>query len=159
MPGNIPVRDVMTTEVVTFRPDDPIGDAMRRLVERGIDGAPVVDSSGSVVGMLTSDDLIVQDSRLHFPTVVTILGAELVWPSSQKHFEEELHKAVGLTVGEVMHDEVVTCTPDDSVESAATMLHERHVSRLPVVEGGRLVGIISRGDILEAIVRSAGQDG
>ena len=160
MPRNTPVRDVMTTDVVTFREHEPIIDAIKKLVEREIDGAPVLDEVGAIVGMITSDDLIVQESRLHYPTVVTILGAELQWPSSQKHFEEELHKAVGVTVGEVMNDDVVTIGPDETVEEAATVLHERHLSRLPVVDDGdRLVGIVSRGDILRAIVRSAETDG
>ena len=159
MPRNTPVRDVMTTDVVTFRDHEPIIEAIKKLVEREIDGAPVLDEAGAIIGMITSDDLIVQESRLHYPTVVTILGAELQWPSSQKHFEDELHKAVGVTVGEVMNDDVVTIGPDETVEEAATVLHERHLSRLPVVEGDRLVGIVSRGDILRAIVRSAERDG
>ena len=157
MPRTSPVRDVMTTDVVWFRPDEPIADATQRLVERGIDGGPVLDGD-EVVGMLTSDDLIVQETRLHYPTVISILGANIELPSAHRHFEEELHKAVGLTVGEVMNDDIVTCTPDDTVETAATMLHERHLSRLPVIEGGKLVGIISRGDILAEIVRSAGEE-
>ena len=157
MPRTSPVRDVMTTDVVWFRPDEPIADATLRLVERGIDGGPVLDGD-DVVGMLTSDDLIVQETRLHYPTVISILGANIELPSAHRHFEEELHKAVGLTVGEVMNDDAVTCSPDDTVETAATILHERHLSRLPVVEDGKLVGIISRGDILSAIVRSAGQE-
>jgi CBS domain-containing protein len=154
MPRTTPVRDVMTTDVLWFRPDEPITDATRRLVERGVDGGPVLDEAGAVIGMLTSDDLIVQETRLHYPTVVSILGANLELPSSKRHFEEELHKAIGLTVGEVMNDDIIVCTSDDTVESVATMLHERHLSRLPVVDGGTLVGIISRGDILAAIVRS-----
>ena len=151
MPRDTLVSQVMTTDVVSFSPDEPIQDAMRRLVEREVDG-------DRVVGMLTSGDLIVQDARLHGPTVITILGATIEMPGSSKHFEEELHKAVGLTVGEVMNDDVVTCRPNDTVEDVATILHERNLSRLPVVEGDRLVGIISRGDILRAIVQARTQD-
>ena len=158
MPGATPVRSIMTTDVVTFTPDEPIRDAMLRMLDADIDGAPVVDAGGRVVGMLTTDDLLVQETRLHYPTVISILGANIELPSAHRHFEEELHKAVGLTVGEVMNDDVVTCVPDDTIETAATILHERHLSRLPVVDDGKLVGIISRGDILSAIVRSAGQE-
>ena len=157
MPRDTLVSQVMTTDVVSFSPDEPIQDAMRRLVEREVDGGPVVDGE-RVVGMLTSGDLIVQDARLHGPTVITILGATIEMPGSSKHFEDELHKAVGLTVGEVMNDEVVTCVPGDTVEDVATILHERNLSRLPVVESDRLVGIISRGDILRAIVHARTQD-
>ena len=84
-----PVSEVMTTEVLTFTPDDNVGDAMRTLVDRGIDGAPVVTADGEVVGMLSTGDLIVQESRLHFPTVISLLGATLELPSSKRQFDED----------------------------------------------------------------------
>lgn len=151
-----PVRDVMTTDVVTFKPDTPIDEAMRSMVEAGVDGAPVVDASGAVVGVLSTDDLIVQDTRLHGPTVISILGAYIELPKWRKDFEEEFHKAAGSTVGEVMEDDPVTVTSGDTIETAATLMHDRDVSRLPVVDGGRLVGVIARGDVLRAIVEGSG---
>ena len=152
MPRSTPVRSVMTTDVVTFAPDEPIGDATQRLLEHDIDGGPVVDADGKIVGMLTTDDLLVQETRLHYPTVVSLFGAYLELPSAHRQFEEDLRRAVGATVGEVMEDDrVFTCGPDDSLERAATLMHEHGVSRLPVVEGGRLVGIIGRTDIIRAI--------
>ena len=152
MPRTTPVRSVMTTDVLSFSPDEPIGDATRRLLERDVDGGPVVDGSGKVVGMLTTDDLLVQETRLHYPTVISLFGAYLELPSAHRQFEEDLRRAVGATVGEVMEDDrVITCGPDDSLERAATLMHEHHVSRLPVIEGGRLVGIIGRTDIIRAI--------
>ena len=152
MPRSTPVRSVMTTDVLTFAPDESISDATKRLLDRDVDGGPVVDAAGKVVGMLTTDDLLVQETRLHYPTVVSLFGAYLELPSSHRQFEEDLRRAVGATVGEVMEDDaVVTCGPDDSLERAATLMHEHRVSRLPVVEGGRLVGIIGRTDIIRAI--------
>ena len=152
MPRSTPVRDVMTTDVVTLHPAASVGDAMRRLVERQIDGAPVVDDDGRVVGMLTADDLLVQEIRLHYPTVVSLFGAYLELPSQHRHFEEDLRKAVGATVAEVMTDEPVVCGEDDTLERVATLMHDHDVSRLPVVRDGRLVGIVARGDILRALV-------
>ncbi len=151
MPRTTPVRAVMTTDVVTFSADEPIADATRRLVERGIGGGPVVDADGGVVGMLTAGDLLVQETRLHYPTVLSLFGAYLELPSSHRHFEEDLRRAVGATVGQVMSAQVVTCAEDDTLERAATLMHERHVSRLPVTRDDRLVGIVARGDILRAV--------
>lgn len=148
-----PVSEVMTTDVLTFGPDDNVGDAMRTLVERGIDGAPVVDADGTVVGMLSTGDLIVQESRLHFPTVISVLGATLELPSAQRHFDEDLRRALGSTVADVMHRDPVTVGSDDTVEEAATLLHDHDVSRLPVVGDGGLVGIVARVDILRAIIQ------
>jgi CBS domain-containing protein len=154
MPRTMPVSQVMTTEVLTFAPDQDIQDAMKLLVEWDVDAGPVVDDSGAVVGMLSTTDLIVQQSTLHLPTVITLLGATIEWPSSKKHFDRDVEKALGSTVGEVMNDDPITCAPDDTIERAASLLHEHNLSRLPVVADGALVGIIARGDILRAIVEA-----
>lgn len=152
MPRSIPVRSVMSTDVVSFVYDEPITDATHKLLDRNVDGGPVLDGEGRVIGMLTTGDLLVQETRLHYPTVISLFGAYLELPSAHRHFEEDLRRAVGATVGEVMETEVVTCSEDDTLETAATLMHERHHSRLPVVRDGVLVGIVSRGDIIRAIV-------
>ena len=148
-----PVTSIMTTDVLTFSPDDNVGDAMRTLVDRDIDGAPVVDGSGRVVGILSTSDLIVQESRLHYPTMIEFLGATLELPSSKKAFDEDIRKALGATVGEVMGTDPVTIGVDETVEAAATLLHQHDVSRLPVVGDEGLVGIVSRVDIIREILR------
>lgn len=150
------VRDIMTTDVLTFAPGDTVTDAIAALIDRGVDGGPVLDDAGHVVGMLSTGDLIVGESQLHVPTVISLFGATLELPSSQRHFEADLAKALGATVGEVMSDKPVTCGPDDSLEQAATLMHDREVSRLPVVRDAVLVGIVARNDILRTLVRRPG---
>jgi CBS domain-containing protein len=157
MPREIPVSQVMTTEVVTFGPDELAYDAMKTMVEAGVDGAPVVEDDGTVVGMLSTGDLIVQESRLHFPTVLSIFGATIELPGEKRQFEEDLRKSLGGTVAEVMQPDPITIGADDTVEEAATLLHEHDISRLPVVGDAGLVGIIARVDILRAII-SADQE-
>lgn len=148
-----PVHQLMATDVLSFRPADNVRDAMRALLVRGFDAGPVVDVDGRVVGMLSTGDLIVQESSLHLPAVITILGATIPLPRQQERFEEDLDKALGATVGEVMADDPVTCGPDASIEEAATLMHDHDVSRLPVVDAdGRLVGLLARGDLIRAIV-------
>jgi CBS domain-containing protein len=142
----------MSTDVLSFSPDDNVQEAMQTMVDRGIDGAPVVDGTGAVVGLLTTGDLIVQESQLHFPTVLSFLGATLERPSAKKHFDEDIRRALGATVGEVMTPDPHTIKEDDTLETAATVMHDHKVSRLPVVRGGLLVGIIARSDIVRAIV-------
>ena len=154
MPRNMLVRQVMTTDVLTFRPEDRIQAAAQAMASRSIGGAPVVDGDGRVVGLLSDDDLIVQDVRLHMPTVISVLGAYLELPSSVDRFDKEVRKVVGATVADVMTSNTPTCSEDDTVEQVATVLHDKHLSRLPVVRDGKLVGIVSRGDILRSIVES-----
>jgi CBS domain-containing protein len=148
----------MTTDVVTFAPGDNVRDAMRRMLVRDVDAAPVVDEGRRVVGVVSTADLIVQESTLHLPAVISILGATFTLPWEQDRFEEDLEKALGARVEEVMAHDPVTVAPHASLERAATLMHEHRVSRLPVVDDeGVLVGILARGDIVRAIV--ADQDG
>lgn len=153
MPRSTPVSNVMTTEVLTFGPDDNVAEAMSGLVGRGIDAAPVIDADGQVIGIISTGDLIVQETELHVPTVISLLGATLELPSSKRHFEEDLRRALGSTVADVMTPDPITIGPEATVEDAATTMHEHNVSRLPVVEEGQLVGIVARTDILRAIIR------
>src|SRR5690606_26722267 len=103
MSRHSPVSDVMTTEVLSFAPEVTVSEAMNQLVDRGINGAPVAAATGAVVGILSTGDLIVQETRLHFPTVISILGATLELPSAKRNFEEDLRRTLGGTVGDVMH--------------------------------------------------------
>jgi CBS domain-containing protein len=146
----------MTTDVVSFKPSDTVEDAAKVLSERRIGGAPVVDDSGKLLGLLEDDDLIVQDAKIHVPTVISVLGAYIELPSQQSRMEKELLKAVGTSVGDVMDTDPPTTSEDDTLETVATVMHERNVSRLPVVRDGRVVGIVARGDIVRSLVADAG---
>jgi len=156
---DLPVRDVMTTDVVTFTPDENVNDAMQVLVERDIDSGPVLDDAGHVVGMLSTGDLVVEEARVHYPTIVNFLGVNVTLPFEHQKLDESVSKALGASVGEVMTAKPLTIGPDATVEDAATLLHDRGISRLPVVDDDdQLVGIIARGDILRAIVAGTGED-
>jgi CBS domain-containing protein len=155
VPRSMPVRDAMTTDVLTFAPEDTVETAMRTLVDRGIDAAPVVDGD-QVVGLLSTGDLIVAEGQVHVPTVFSLLGASIELPGERKKFEEDLRRALGGTVADVMTREPITVGPDATLEDAATLLHSHDVSRLPVVDDeGRLLGILARGDIIRAMIAQA----
>lgn len=147
------VRDVMTADVVTLRPDQTVAEAADVLARHRIGAAPVVDD-GRVVGLLNDDDLIVSEARLHLPTTFNLLGAQIMLPGSQHRFEEELEKAVGATVGDVMDDDFVTVEADDTLMALATVMHDRGVTHVPVLEDGRLVGIVARGDLVQHLSRT-----
>ncbi len=115
------VTEVMTTDVVTFTPDENVQTAMQQLVDSGVDAGPVVDESGAVVGMLSTGDLIVEEARVHFPTVVNFLGVNVTWPFDHKELDDSVSKALGATVGEVMTAEPITVDIVASVEDAATV--------------------------------------
>ena len=146
MPGDT-VATIMTRDVVTLSPDQTVPEAADVLTDRHIGAAPVVDA-GKLVGLLRDEDLIVSEANLHVPTVIEFLGAELVWPKSEKRWEAELKKAAASTVGDVMTTDFPTVSPTDSVEAAATVMHDRNASHLCVTDGDRLVGIVARSDLV-----------
>jgi CBS domain-containing protein len=150
-----PVRDLMVTEVLTFKAGDDVRAAMRALVMSDIDGVPVIDDENYVIGSLSTGDLIVEEANISLPAVITLLGGVMELPKSRKTYEQDLGKALGATVGEVMQEGVIAILgPDDTLEDAATVMHDEELDRVPVCdEEGHLIGIVGRWDILRAIVR------
>lgn len=143
------VKDVMTKEVITVSPDTPVKEIAELMIEKGIGGVPVVEEE-RIVGIVTEEDLIMKNVKLHFPTYIQLLDA-VIYLESLKKYEEELRRAVGATAKDVMTKEVVTVSPEEELEEAATLMVEKGISRLPVVDNGKLVGIITKRDILRSI--------
>jgi CBS domain-containing protein len=154
MPSTTTVRDVMTTDVATLRLDQPITEAADALAAGRYGAMPVVDTDGKFVGLLRDDDLIASEARIHVPTYLMLLGTSVPLPGSMKRFEHELHKVAGSTVAEVMDDDPVTVGPDATLEDVATLMHERDLTHVPVVENGRVVGLVARSDIVRFIART-----
>lgn len=150
------VTDIMTTDVIALRPEMPLEEAAWFLAERGVSGAPVVDDQGQLVGLLDDSDLLTSRARLHAPTTIELLGAYIPLPGEKARYEQELRHALGRTVGEVMTDPAPAIRPDDTAEDAATVMVRDGVSRVPVVEDGVVVGVVSRGDLIIALSRDPG---
>ena len=155
MPRDLAVTEVMTTPVTTLTADTTIEEAASLLVEADIGGAPVVDGSGRLIGLLDDSDLVLSEARLHAPTTIEILGAYIPLPGERRRFQDELRQALGKTVGEVMEGDPPSVQPDATVEDVATLLHDRAVSRVAIVDAERrVVGIVSRGDLVRALRRA-----
>jgi CBS domain-containing protein len=154
MPATTAVSEVMSPDVVTLRPDQSVEEAADVLAGKKIGAAPVVDADGKLVGLLRDEDLIVSEANLHVPTAISFLGADIVLPSSLHRFEHELKKAAGATVAHVMTTEFETVKPDDNLEDLATLMHDRDVTHVPVVDDGTLAGIVARGDLVRFLSRT-----
>jgi CBS domain-containing protein len=151
---DLKVKDIMQAEVIAVGPDTTVRELADILAENKISGVPVIDEQGTVLGMVSEADIIVQDADLHFPYYIQFLDS-VIYVQSFHKFEERFKKAFGTKVGEIMSTEVVAISPDASVRQAATLMADRGVNRLPVTEmgdpSGRLLGIVTRGDIVRAI--------
>lgn len=145
------VSELMTRSVLTAYERTPVADIARLMLDNGISGVPIVDEEARVVGIVTEGDLVVQNANVHFPTFLQILDAR-IYLSSTRDFEEELRRALGTIANDAMTRDVLTVGPDDDVSDAATLMADKRVNPVPVVEDGRLVGIISRTDIIRHIL-------
>jgi len=136
----------METDWPTLGPESTVEEAIKLFAEERVSGAPVVED-GRLVGIITEGDLIFQDADVRAPGFLDILGGIVPLGDTDEYRREAL-KSAGVTVGEVMTDDPVTVTPEATLAETATIMADRRKKILPVVEGGRLVGVITRMDIL-----------
>ena len=146
------VREIMSRDVKTVTPATSVKDAAQMMIDSDIGALPVMDEGGDLAGMVTESDLIMQDVKVHFPTYFQLLDG-FVYLGSISKFESQLKKAVAARVSDVMTTDIVTVTAEADVEDVATMMVERDISRIPVLEDGKLAGIVTKHDIVRAISR------
>ncbi len=140
------VAEIMEQDWPTLGPDATVEEAIKLFAESHISGAPVV-SEGRLIGIVTEGDLIFRDAEIKSPGFLDILGGMIPLGNTEEYRREVL-KSAGVTVDEVMSGDVVTVDPDATVSETATVMAKERKKILPVVEGDRLIGVITRMDIL-----------
>jgi CBS domain-containing protein len=142
------VADIMTRDPITARPETPLKTVIQTLAERRISGLPVLDATDKLIGVISETDLMWQETGVTPPAYIMILDS-VIYLENPAQYDKDLHKALGQTVGEVMSRDPITTTPDQSIATAAKLMHDRKVHRLPVVnDQGQVIGILTRGDII-----------
>ena len=148
------VADVMSRDPVVVRVETPLNEAIQILAERHISGLPVVDDVGKLVGIISETDLMWQETGVTPPAYIMFLDS-VIYLKNPATYERDLHKALGQTVGEVMSKNPITISPDKTLREAATIMHDRSVHRLPVLDDtDQVIGILTRGDIIRAMAAS-----
>ena len=148
----ITAKDIMTREVKTARLDMPVQELAAMLYESKIGGVPVVDDEGKVVGVVTENDLIDQNKKLHIPTMVSFLDS-VIFIDSAASFEKEIKKMTGSVVGDVCSERLLTVDEDAGLEDIASIISEEGVHTLPVLRDGKLVGVIGKTDLIGVIAQ------
>lgn len=144
------IADVMTHRVVTVRRDAPLKDVARLLIEHGISGVPVADDDGTVVGVVSEADFLVKEqgaAEVRHRRLARLIGDS----SETRH---QLDVVVARTAAEAMSAPAVTIAPTRPIREAAAIMTSRRINRLPVIDDGRLVGIVTRADLLRAYLRT-----
>ena len=143
-------KDIMTQNVITVRQSDTIEELARLLVEHRISGAPVVDGKGNLIGIVTENDLIRKNKRFHIPTIIRLFDA-FIMLQSQSMIEEEIKAMAAEAVGDIYSKQPVTVSEETPVDEIATIMSERKVHLIPVVDGKKIRGIIGKIDVIRGL--------
>lgn len=150
-------KDIMTKEIISVHPDTEVVQAAGLMLEHHINGLPVVDKDECLKGIICQSDLVTQQKKIPLPSFFIMLDS--FFPiSSPKHIEKELKKIAAVTVGEAMTPDPVTVGPETSLEDIATLMVKNNIHTLPVLDKGKLVGIIGKEDILRTLMTDAKND-
>ena len=145
----------MHRDVIAAHPEDSVEDLLRLMRSHELPGVPVIDHSDRVVGIVTEADLVIrdEDADLRLPHHIDLFGG-VIFLEPIKHYEDRLRRAFAANVSAMMTRDPVTVAPEDSVRHAARLISERKHNRLPVVDAdGKLLGVVTRVDVLEALSR------
>ena len=144
-------EDIMTKDVITVKPETTVEELARLLIEHKISGAPVVDEENRLIGVVTENDLIKKNARLHIPTIIRLFDAYFLLNS--KKVEDEIKKMVAGTVDEICNKDIVSLTEETTIEDIATIMSEKNIHLLPVLRDDMVVGIIGKADIVRSMTK------
>ncbi len=148
--GETLVRDIMTTPAITVHQDMTVQELVALFREHRIGGVPVVDDDDMLVGIVTEGDLMALDADVQMPHYFELFDS-IIYLGSQKKFKEQLQKAAAATVADLMTPAPHTVGPDDPARAAATLMSRHGFDRVPVEQGGKVVGIVSRHDLIKLL--------
>ncbi|MDQ2741406.1 MAG: CBS domain-containing protein [Chloroflexota bacterium] len=149
--------DIMSTELVTVSPNTQVTDVVRLLLDTGVPGLPVVDENGHLLGMVTEADVVTKHARPHVPTYLGILG--YILPIETSGEDEEVRRVLAVTAAELMSKDVPAVAPDTDVDDVATLMVDEGINPVPVVDRGRVIGVVGHRDIIRLLVREEEDDG
>jgi CBS domain-containing protein len=145
------VKDIMTREVKTVSPETEIAQAAKLLLSERINGVPVVNTTGEVVGILCQSDLIAQQKSIPIPSLFTLLDGYIPLTFLGR-LDKEVEKIAATKVGHAMTPDPTTVSSDTDIEKVAALMVEKNYHTLPVVDDGKLVGIVGKEDILKTLL-------
>jgi CBS domain-containing protein len=149
-------RDIMTREVLTVRPETSISELSKVLENRKIGGLPVVDKDGRLRGVITQSDLVERARDLELPPAVNIMDFHF-YLQIPSHMIQKVEKMLGTTVGDCMSRNPITVAPDTPISKIASLMDKQKVHTIPVLEGGKLVGVSGKMDLVRALAQEAGE--
>ncbi|MGI5922231.1 MAG: CBS domain-containing protein [Syntrophomonadaceae bacterium] len=148
-------KDIMTKDVITAGPEEQVEKVTKLMLENKISGIPVVDNERHVLGMVTEKDLMVKAGEVKVPFYLTLFDS-IIFLENPIRFSNDLKKYAAVKVKDVMTTRVVVIEEDKPVNEIVKIMQQKKINRIPVVRHDKLVGIITRNDILKSLVKSNG---
>ena len=145
-------KDIMTSGALTLEPENDVATAAKLMLEKHLNGLPVVDGDGKLVGVICQSDLVAQQKTISMPSLFTILDGFISF-SSNEELEREVNKIAATKVEHAMTPDPITIEPDTSIEKIADLMVERKFYTLLVVENGKLVGVVGKEDVLKVLAK------
>lgn len=152
MENSMITEECMTKDIVTVKVDMDIHDFAVLLVEKNISGAPVVDARGTCIGIALEEGLIFQDKKVHLPTFLSCLNGFIML--GHKKLKDEMQHIAATTISGIMQKQYVSVSSSASVADVATLMTEKNIRYIPVIDSGVLKGVITQRDIVRAIAQS-----
>ncbi len=152
----IKAKDIMTRDVIFVRPETEVTEVARLLLEKRINGVPVVEETGKLVGIICQSDLIAEQKKLPLPSVFNLLDTFIPVASPEKR-EKEIRKIIAVNAAQAMSSTPVTVGPETGIDEIASIMVNKNFHTIPVVDRGRLVGIIGKEDVLRTLLSSPEQ--
>ena len=146
------VADIMSSNVVSIKGTTTVREMAAIFDTMHFGSLPIVDESGNLTGIVSASDLVEQDRPLHIPTVISLFDW-IIPLEGEGTLQRDLKKITAQTAAELASTDIATVTPSDTVSAAAEIMSSKKLHALPVVEGKKLVGMVSRIDIIRSMNR------
>lgn len=145
------VAEIMTTDIITVTKDTSIRELAELFVTHRVSTLPVLDVNGKLAGLVTESDLVGQTESIHLPKMITLFDW-VIYLQSEKTLEKELQRMSGRTVADIYQPDVATLAPTATINEAADIIGSQKANAIPVLDNGKLVGIVARIDIIRTLL-------
>lgn len=146
------VEEIMTKNVVSVRRDSTIDEIARTMVEHKLSGLPVLSDGGYLVGIVTEGDLLRREMTPRLPEFINILGAVIYYHGVER-YNEDFKKILAKTAADIMTEDVITVKEGTDVGCVAKIMLNHSIKQIPIVDGSKLIGIITRADIVKLLLK------
>jgi CBS domain-containing protein len=146
------VKEIMTKDVVSVNRNSTIDEIAQTLIDNNVSGLPVLSDGGYLVGVVTEGDLLRREMSPRLPEFINILGAVIYYHGVER-YNEDFKKILAQTASDIMTEDLITVKEETDISEVARLMLNNNIKQIPVVDGSKLIGIVSRADIVKLLLK------